>query len=123
MNPVYKQGGHGTSNPKIMQIFAGAGNIKSSFSAAWQGVLSTVKGNAIVSLIFSTATSYIEWQTDIKKDGYDFATNLITSILKALLVAIISSLLTAIIILFASLVITGGIPILAVGGLALTLSI
>ena len=123
VNPVYKQGGHGTSNPKIMQIFAGAGNIKSSFSAAWQGILGTVKGNAIVSLIFSTATSFIEWQFDTKKDGYDFVTSLTTSLLKTVLVSVISSILTAVIVLLVSFVTTASIPILAVGALALTIMI
>ncbi|MDW5419199.1 hypothetical protein R6242_21735 [Iodobacter sp. CM08] len=121
-NPIFRQGGHGSSNAKIIQIFSGAGSAKSSFSAAWKAVLGTIKNNTLISFAFSTATSYLEWKSDTKKDGYDFASNLIISILKTLLVAIISSIITAIVIVFVAIIFTGAIPVIAVGIFGITAS-
>lgn len=117
VNPVFKQGGHGSSHAKIMQIFAGAGNIKSTFSGIWKGVLGTVKGNALISFIFSSGVALAEWQTDITKDGYDAVSTIFVSLVKSLLTALAVAIIAAIAIIFIAIVYGAALPVLAVGAI------
>jgi len=94
-NPIFGQGGHGTGNAKILQIYAGMGKAASSFKATAQAVAGTFKGNALVSFVFGSMTSWMEWQSDAQKDGYDFAAALLTGLVKALVAAAITALLVA----------------------------
>jgi hypothetical protein len=123
VNPVYKQGGHGTSHAKIMQIFSGTGSIKSTVSSAWNTIKGSFKSNALISLCFSTVTAFLEWQSDSKNDAYDFVSNVIISLIKTVLAAALASIITAIVVLLLSFLLTGAIPILAIGTFGIFASI
>lgn len=99
LNPAFGPGGHGSGNAKILQIYAGVGSTASSFKAASKAVLGTVKGNAAISFIFGSATSYMEWKDDATKDGYDLAAVLITGLIKALLAAVLVAAVVAVIVI------------------------
>ncbi|MES2090444.1 MAG: hypothetical protein V4532_10770, partial [Pseudomonadota bacterium] len=86
-NPVFGPGGHGPGNAKILQVYAGIGKAGSAFKSTAMAVGGTFKGNALVSFIFGSATSWAEWQADAQKDGYDLAAALVTSLVKAVVAA------------------------------------
>lgn len=114
-NTVFKQGGFGPGNERIMSIFAGVGNTSSTFAATAKGIAGSFKSNALVSFIFGSATAIAEWKDDIKKDGYDLAANLVLTVLKTIIVA---ALVTAIVALFVvgAMVLAGlSISVLAIG--------
>lgn len=86
-NPVFGPGGHGPGNAKILQVYAGIGKAGSVFKSTAMAVGGTFKGNALISFIFGSVTSWAEWQADSQKDGYDLAAALITSLVKAVVAA------------------------------------
>ena len=99
INPIFGPGGHGSSNAKILQIYAGVGSTASSFKAAGKAVLGTVKGNAAISFIFGSVASCMEWKDDTAKDRYDLAAVLITGLVKALLAAALVAAVVAVIVI------------------------
>ena len=120
-NPVFGAGGFGINNENVLKIFYGAGDVKSTFSSAWQAARSTVKGNALVTFIFSSATAVAEWQADAKKDGYDLFSNIFVALLKAILVSYMLSFVIAIIGALWCIVVGSSMAILAIGVITLVL--
>ncbi len=118
-NPIFGAGGFGIKNENILKIFYGAGNVESTFSSAWQAARSTVKGNALIAFVFSSATALAEWQADAKKDGFDLFSNIFISLLKAILVTYLASLAVAFIAAAWCLLAGSSMAVLALGGIAL----
>jgi hypothetical protein len=118
-NPIFGAGGFGIKNENILKIFYGAGNVESTFSSAWQAARSTVKGNALIAFVFSSATALAEWQADAKKDGFDLFSNIFISLLKAILVAYVVSFLIAMSAVVWGLVLGAAMPILAIGAITI----
>lgn len=114
-NTFFGRGGFGPNHSNIMSIFAGAGTTTSSFKATAKGIAGTFKGNAIVSFVFGSATSIIEWKNDISKDGYDLAATLITITVKAILAASVTTLVIALMISFIMMFAGVAVPIILVG--------
>lgn len=98
-NTVFGAGGFGPGNERILSIFGGAGKASSSFKSMANGVLGTLKGNALVAFIFSSATAMAEWKADKARDGYDFTASLMTSLLKSMLVAALTAAIVAAVVL------------------------
>lgn len=94
-NPVFGAGGFGTGNAKILQVYAGVGQVGSAFKSTTQAIAGTFKANALMSFIFGSATSYAEWKADAQKDGYDLAAALLTSLLKAIVAAALTVMVVA----------------------------
>ncbi|WP_155295285.1 hypothetical protein [Chromobacterium violaceum] len=122
-NPVFGPGGFGIKNENVLKIFYGAGDVKSTFSSAWKAARSTVKGNALITFIFSSATAVAEWQADAKKDGYDLFANIFVSLLKAILVAYITSFVVAIIGALWCIIAGSSMTILAIGAITIVLTL
>lgn len=118
-NPAFGGGGFGAQNEKIIQIFGGAGELSSTFKGTWAGAAAAFKENAFVSFIFSSVTAYAEWQTDAKKDGYDFVAAVLVSAVKALLAGALVALAVAIATAVAFFVFGVGMAVFAVGGIFL----
>jgi hypothetical protein len=118
-NPVFGPGGHGPGNAKILQIYAGIGKAGSAFKSTAMAVGGTFKGNALVSFVFGSATSWAEWQADSQKDGYDLAAALVTSLVKAVVAAVLT--VAAVVVALAALMIIFKVAVAAifVGGLTL----
>jgi hypothetical protein len=115
-NPAFGGGGFGAQNEKIIQIFGGAGELSGTFKGMWAGGAAAFKENALISFVFSSVTAYAEWQTDAKKDGYDFIAAVLVSALKALIAGAVVALIVAGLVaafLFAGL----SVSVIAVGGL------
>jgi len=115
-NPAFGPGGHGPGNAKILQIYAGVGNTGSSFTAAAKSIGGTLKGNALVSFVFGSATSWAEWQADASKDGYDLTATLLTGLVKALVAAVLVAVVVAFIVAVVIVVFSGAIAALVIGG-------
>lgn len=118
-NPAFGPGGFGAQNEKIIKIFGGAGQLSGSFKGMWAGAAAAFKENALVSFIFSSVTAYAEWQTDAKKDGYDFIAAVLVSAVKALLAGALVALAVAIATAVAFFVFGVGMAVFAVGGIFL----
>lgn len=118
-NTFFGRGGFGPAHSNIMSIFAGAGTSKSSFTAAAKGIAGTFKGNALVSFVFGSATSIIEWKNDVNKDGYDLAAALITTTIKAIIAASATVLAVAAVIFFVMMIGSAAVPVIVVGILTL----
>lgn len=118
-NPVFGPGGHGPGNAKILQIYAGIGKAGSMFKSTAMAVGGTFKGNALISFIFGSATSWAEWQADAQKDGYDLAAALITGLVKTLIAAVLA--VAAVVIALAALMIVFKTTVAAIFVGALTL--
>lgn len=118
-NPIFGPGGFGIKNENVLKFFYGAGETKGTFSAAWKAARSTVKGNALVAFIFSSATAMAEWQADAKKDGFDLFSNIFISLLKAVLVTYLASLAVAFIATAWCLLAGSSMAVIALGGIAL----
>lgn len=118
-NPVFQQGGHGSSHPKIMQIYAGVGEAKSLFKS----MIGSIKGNAVISFIFGSITSYTEWQADAKNDGYDLAAAWLILLVKVLIAAALAAVLLALILAFLMMVVKVAVATITVGILTIVLSI
>lgn len=118
-NAMFGRGGFGPNSDRIMNILAGAGNTASSFKAALKGAASSFKGNALVSFIFGSATAYAEWKEDAQKDGYDLASALIMSVLKAVLAAALVVLIVAAVVMLALGTFALTIPVIVVGALTI----
>lgn len=123
LNAVFGPGGFGPANERIVTIFAGVGKTSSSFEAIGKGVLGTLKGNALVSLIFSSATSYAEWKADLTKDGYDLSATLLMGLIKALVVAALTVAVVALLLLCFVIGFGVGVPVLAVGAMTLLVGV
>jgi hypothetical protein len=96
-NPVFGPGGHGPGHAKILQVYAGIGKAGSAFKSTAMAVGGTFKGNALVSFIFGSATSWAEWQADSQKDGYDLAAALMTGLVKTVVAAALTAALVALV--------------------------
>jgi hypothetical protein len=116
-NKVFGPGGFGPGHDRIISIFAGVGKTSSSFRAVGQGVLGSVKGNALISFIFSSATSYAEWKDDLSKDGYDLTSTLLMGLVKTLIVAALTVAVVAILIVTIIALSSAAIPVLAIGAI------
>jgi hypothetical protein len=115
INSVFGPGGFSSAHERVIEIFAGAGTKSSAFTATTKGLLGSVKGNAVVAFIFSSATAIAEWKDDLSKDGYDLTASLLMALLKSMLVAALTAVIVAGIV--ALVMIVGGVsvPIIAVG--------
>jgi hypothetical protein len=122
-NQVFGPGGFNPSNPRVMNIFSGAGSLSSSALAMSKNVANSFRGNALISLIFSSYTAYAEWREDVKKDGYDLAAALIVAVLKAVLSAILVGVFVALICTFLLAGALTAIPIIVVGALTVGLGV
>jgi hypothetical protein len=118
-NPVFGPGGFGPGHDRIVSIFAGIGKTSSSFKAIAQGIFGSVKGNALISFIFSSATSYAEWKDDLSKDGYDLASTLLMSLIKTLIAAALTVAVVAIIIATIVALTSASISVLTIGAVTL----
>lgn len=114
-NNIFGPGGFGPRNERIMNILAGAGRTSSTFSATLKGVIGTFKGNALVSLIFGSATAIVEWKADAQKDGYDLASALLMSIIKAVVVAALTVLVVAAFVMLIFAAGAAAVPVIVVG--------
>jgi hypothetical protein len=123
LNIVFGPGGFGSSHERVISIFAGVGKTSSSFKAVGQGVLGSIKGNALVSFIFSSATAVAEWKDDLSKDGYDLAANLLMGLVKTLVAAAITVAVVAAIIVIVMVVASASLSVLAVGALTVSVGI
>lgn len=122
-NPVFGPGGHGPGNAKILQIYAGVGQMASSFKATAQAVAGSFKGNAVISLFFGVGTSFAEWKADAQKDGYDFVATLLTGVVKTVLAAAITAAAVALLLMAAMVIVKGAVFALAVGALTILLGL
>jgi hypothetical protein len=104
-----------------MSIFAGAGSTATSFKAAAAGALGSLKGNALVAFIFSSAAAIAEWQADNSKDGYDLTASLATSILKGMISAALTAAFIVLVVIGIMVGTGASLTVLAVG--LLTVSI
>jgi hypothetical protein len=118
-NAVFGPGGFAPGHERIINIFAGAGKTSSAFAAVAKGVLGSVKGNALVSFIFSSATSVAEWKDDISKDGYDLAASLIMGLLKTLVAAAITVAAVALFVSAALVLASSALSVLVIGAVTL----
>lgn len=115
-NPFYHQGGFGLGNERaILPITAGAGSLGTAFKGSLKAMTGTVKGNAVVAMIFSTATALAEWHSDAAKDGYDATAAIFMGIAKALLVAVATAAIMIGIIALSIFIGGGIIGIFAIG--------
>jgi hypothetical protein len=122
-NNVFGPGGFGPGHERVLSIFAGVGKTSSSFKAIGQGVLGSFKGNALVSFIFSSATSIVEWKDDISKDGYDLTANLLMGLVKTLIAAAITVAVVAAMVFVAMAIWSFAVSVLAVGALTVLVGI
>lgn len=118
-NTVFGPGGYGAGNERIMSIFAGSGKTSASFTAIGKGVAGSLKGNALISFIFSSAVSLAEWKSDVKKDGYDLAATLFTGLLKTLVVASLVTALVALIVMVVMVALGASLSVLMIGAVAI----
>jgi hypothetical protein len=82
-----------------------------------QGILGSVKGNALISFIFSSATAYAEWKDDLSKDGYDLTSALLMGLVKTIIVAAMTVAVVAILIVTIIALSSAAIPVLAIGAI------
>lgn len=120
-NPVFGPGGHGPGNSKILQVYAGIGKVGSAFKSTAMAVGGTFKGNALVSFIFGSATSWAEWQADAQKDSYDFAAAVITGLIKAVVAAALT--VAMVVLVLAVLMVVAEVAVAAIMVGVLTLSL
>lgn len=118
-NPVFGQGGHGSSNAKILQVYAGVGQAGSAFKATTQAIAGTFKANALMSFIFGSITSYAEWKEDAQKDGYDLAAAFLTSVVKAIVAAALTVMVVAAILFVVMVVAKVAVAAILVGGVTI----
>jgi hypothetical protein len=116
---VFGPGGHGPGNAKILQVYAGIGKAGSMFKSTAMAVGGTFKGNALISFIFGSATSWAEWQADAQKDGYDLAAALITGLVKTLIAAVLAVAAVAVILAALMLILKATVAAVFVGALTL----
>jgi hypothetical protein len=122
-NKVFGPGGFGPGHDRIISIFAGVGKTSSSFKAVGQGILGSVKGNALISFIFSSATAYAEWKDDLSKDGYDLTSALLMGLVKTIIVAAMTVAVVAILIVTIIALSSAAIPVLAVGAITVFIGV
>lgn len=120
-NPVFGPGGHGPGNAKILQIYAGIGKAGSAFKSTAMAVGGTFKGNALVSFIFGSVTSWAEWQADAQKDGYDLAAALVTSLVKAVVAAALTVAVVVAVLFLLMIVFKAAVAAILVGVLTLAI--
>jgi len=118
-NSVFGPGGFGPGHERILNIFGGAGKLSTQFVAAGTSIMGTLKGNALVALIFGSAISVAEWKEDLRKDGFDLAAALLTNLFKVMLTAFITSLIVGAIVVFVLVVLKAGLSVLVIGGATL----
>lgn len=118
-NPIFGQGGHGPSNAKILQVYAGVGQAGAAFKATTQAIAGTFKANALMSFIFGSLTSYAEWKADAQKDGYDLAAALLMGVVKAIVAAALTVMVIAALLAFLMLVAKVAVAAIVVGGLTI----
>lgn len=116
-NKVFGPGGFGPGHEKTMKIFAGAGKTSSSFAAVAKGVAGSIKANALISFIFSSAVAAAEWKDDVSKDGYDLAATLLLGLLKTLVAAAITIAVVAVLVLAIMVGASASLPVLLVGAI------
>lgn len=118
-NAVFGPGGFGPGHERIMSIFAGAGKTSSSFAALAKNMTGTLKGNALASFIFSSVTSYAEWQDDAKKDGYDLAAALLTGVAKAVVSAVLIAAVVALAVIVIMYAGAATVSVIAIGAMTI----
>jgi len=114
-NPVFGLGGHGPSNAKILQIYAGVGQVGSAFKATTQAIAGTFKANALASFIFGSATSFAEWKADAQKDGYDLASAILMGAIKAIVAAALTIMVVAAVLFILMVFLEVAVAAIAVG--------
>jgi hypothetical protein len=120
-NPAFGPGGHGPGNAKILQVYAGIGKVGSAFKSTALAVGGTFKGNALISFIFGSFTSWTEWQADAQKDRYDFAAALVTSLVKAVIAAALTVAVVAVVLFLLMIVLKAAVAAILVGVLTLAI--
>jgi hypothetical protein len=118
-NNVFGPGGFGPGHDRIMSIFGGAGKANSVIKSTVSGVAGTFKGNALVSLVFGSATALAEWKDDVSKDGYDLAASLMTAVIKSIFSAAVTVMIVACLVLLIMFVFGASLSVVAVGALTL----
>ena len=114
-NPIFGPGGFGPAHERILTIFSGAGETRSTFQAMARGIAGTFRSNALVSFVFGSFTEYAEWKADLKKDGYDLAAALLMEVLKAIVAAALVVAIVAIVAVVALFVFNASLVVIAVG--------
>jgi hypothetical protein len=94
-NTIFRNGGFGPGNDRVLSIFSGAGKASSSLASAAANIAGTFKNNALVAFIFGNVTSLAEWKSDITKDGYDLSAALLMNLIKSIIIAALTSLIVA----------------------------
>ena len=118
-NSVFGPGGFGPGHERVLSILGGAGKLSTQFVAAGRSIMSTLKGNALVALVFGSAISVAEWKEDLRKDGFDLAAALLTNVLKVLLAAFLTSLIVGAVVVFVLMILKTGLSVLVIGGVTL----
>lgn len=116
-NPAFGQGGHGPSNAKILQVYAGVGQAGAAFKATTKAIAGTFRANAAISFIFGVGTSYAEWKADAQKDGYDFTAAFLTSVVKAIVAAALTVMFVAAILFVLMVFLEMAVGAIVVGGI------
>lgn len=116
-NTVFGPGGFGPGHERVMNIFSGVGKTSSTFTSMAKGVAGTLKNNALICFVFTSAISMAEWKADVNKDGHDLAATLLTGLVKALIVTILVAAFVALIIVMAMVSYGTSMTVLMVGAL------
>lgn len=122
-NTVFGSGGFGPGHDRVMNIFAGVGKTSSAFSSMASGVAGTLKKNALIAFIFTSAMSISEWKSDVRKDGHDLAANLFIGLLKTLIIGALVTAAVALAVVVVMVTFKASMTVLMVGALTLVIGI
>lgn len=120
-NTVFGPGGFGPGNERVMNIFSGVGKTSSAFASMAKGIAGTLKNNALLCFVFTSAISMAEWKSDVNKDGHDLAATLLTGLLKALIATAIVAAIVALIVVAVMIAYGASMTVLMVGALTMVL--
>lgn len=120
-NKIFGPGGFGSGHKHIMTIFGGVGKVGTVLKSTAKGILGTFKNCALVSFIFNSGVSFLEWKADASKDGYDLFATLMMNAIKAVVVAAIVAPLVAAIMALIIFGAEASVVVVAVGALCLGL--
>lgn len=122
-NTVFGPGGFGPGNERVMNIFSGVGKTSSAFSSMAKGLAGTLKNNALLCFIFTSAVSMAEWKSDVNKDGHDLAATLLTDLLKALIITALVAAAVALVVIAVMIVFGSSMTVLMVGVLTMIVGV
>jgi len=122
-NAVFGPGGFGPGNERVMNIFSGVGKTSSAFASMAKGLAGTLKNNALLCFIFTSAVSMAEWKSDVNKDGHDLAATLLTDLLKALIITALLAAAVALIVIAVMIGFGSSMTVLMVGVLTVIVGV